>query len=57
MILGFFGFQVICVIMEPFMKEIGFVWNIRLIIERNMEVTYIGRGDLETKGNPIIKIS
>jgi len=43
--------------MEPFMKEIGFVWNNRLIIERNMEVTYIGRGDLETKGNPIIKIS
>jgi len=34
------------------MKEIGFVWNIRLIIERNMEVTYIGRGDLEAKRNP-----
>jgi hypothetical protein len=34
------------------MKEIGFVWNTRLIIERYMEVTYIGRGDLEAKGNP-----
>jgi len=33
------------------MKEIGFVWNNRLIIERYMEVTYIGR-DLEAKGNP-----